>query len=158
MIGIPQRMRGLIAGFAGGIAWLLGLAIFFFPAQAILTNPELQSAKFLAVFTQEPAPRMVATPWVLPAGILLIGLVWGQVYVWVSGGWGGAWWRKGLCFGALAWALMVPWFEFYLPWNVMREPLPLVLLEMGCWALVLGLVGLTIAGVERLLRPRAVER
>lgn len=62
------------------------------------------------------------------------------------------WWRRGLRFGLLSWILMVPWFEFYLPWNVLREPAALVALEMLCWAGVLLLVGITIAGVEAALR------
>jgi hypothetical protein len=36
---------------------------------------------------------------------------------------------------------MVPWFEFYLPWNVLWEPAPLV--ALACWAGVLLGVGLT---------------
>jgi hypothetical protein len=46
---------------------------------------------------------------------------------------------------------MVPWFEFYLPWNVLREPNALVMLEVVCWAGVMTVVGLTIAGVEQVL-------
>jgi len=42
---------------------------------------------------------------------------------------------------------MVPWFEFYLPWNVMHEPLLPVLLEMIHWLGVLLSVGFAIAGV-----------
>jgi len=47
----------------------------------------------------------------------------------------------------VAWALMVPWFEFYLPWNVMHEPVLLVLLEMILWMGVLLIVGIVIAQV-----------
>jgi hypothetical protein len=43
---------------------------------------------------------------------------------------------------------MVPWFEFYLPWNVMLEPMPLVLLEVLCWLIVQLLVGLALAGTR----------
>ena len=42
--------------------------------------------------------------------------------------------------------MAIPWFEFYLPFNVMREPLPLVALELVCWFLVLQLVGTTVGG------------
>ncbi|HUP48414.1 MAG TPA: hypothetical protein VNA04_06460 [Thermoanaerobaculia bacterium] len=146
-------LRGFIAGLAGGLAWLAGIALFFGPAQRILTNPALQSAKMLAVFTSEPAPRSAGAPWLLAAGLLVIGVLWGWVYVWVSGPWPGAWWRRGLRFGVVSWVLMVPWFEFYLPWNVLWEPAPLVTLEMMCWAGVLTGVGLTIAGVDAALRP-----
>jgi hypothetical protein len=58
---------------------------------------------------------------------------------------GGPAWRKGIAFGVAAWALMVPWFEFYLPWNVMREPFALVLVECACWLFVLMLAGVAAA-------------
>jgi hypothetical protein len=61
-------------------------------------------------------------------------------------------WRRGLRFGFVGWLLMAPWFEFYLPWNVLREPAPLVALELACWAAVLLGVGLAISGVEAALR------
>jgi hypothetical protein len=47
----------------------------------------------------------------------------------------------------VAWVLMVPWFEFYLPWNVMHEPIMLVILEMVLWLCVHLIVGIVIAGV-----------
>ncbi len=151
MISAPWA-RGAIAGLAGGLAWLAGLVIFFGPAQALLANPAIQSAKFINAFTAEPGPRINEAPWLLLAGLLGIGVLWGEAYVWLSGAWPGAWWKKGQRFGVIGWVLMVPWFEFYLPWNVMREPAPLVLLEMACWAGVLLGVGLTIAGADALLR------
>jgi hypothetical protein len=52
---------------------------------------------------------------------------------------------RGLAFGAVAWALFTPWFEFYLPWNLMLEPTLLVLLEMLCWAGIMLLVGVAIS-------------
>ena len=54
----------------------------------------------------------------------------------------------------IAWGLMAPWFEFYLPWNVMREPFALALLELLLWALVLQLVGIVMALVYQLLTPK----
>lgn len=146
--------RGIVSGVAGAVAWFAGMLFFFGPAQIILTDPRLQSAKFLAVFTANPAPRMNAAPWMLAAGLLVINVLWSCVYVWLSANWAGPWWKRGLKFGVVSWTLMVPWFEFYLPWNVMREPTALVALEMVCWAAVLLLVGLTIGGVEAALRRR----
>ena len=148
-------MRGLFAGLAGGVAWILCMLLFFFPAQSILANPSLQSAKFLAAFTSEPLPRIDAAPWFLHAAVLSIGILWGWVYLWIASAWSGSWWKRGLRFGITAWVLMVPWFEFYLPWNVMHEPAPLVALELVCWAGVILGVGLTIAGVEAALARRS---
>ena len=148
-------LRGLIAGLAGGLAWFLGIMVIFMPAQAILADPNRQSAKFLGVFTGEPLPRMSTTPWLVPVGLLAIGMLWGLMYAWLARDWRQSWRQRGLRFGVLGWALMVPWFEFYLPFNVLWEPASLVMVEMICWLMVLLGVGLTIAGVETLLRRRA---
>lgn len=149
-------IRGAVAGLAGGVAWFVGLLLFFGPAQLILADPQLQSEKMLAVFHDEPLPRIAAMPWVLIIALLCIGMMWGWVYVWLtqSGGlWSDRpWWRRGLRFGVVSWVLMVPWFAFYLPWNALLEPTLLVLLEAACWAGVMLTVGVTIAGVDNLLR------
>ncbi len=152
-------IRGAIAGLVGGVAWFLAIMAVFGPAQLVLADPELQSRKMLAAFTEEPLPRAAEAPWILIAGVLVIGMLWGLVYVWLTQAgdlWSDRSWRgRGLRFGAIGWLLMVPWFGFYLPWNVLREPALLVALEMVCWAAVLLAVGLTTAGVERLLRRGA---
>jgi uncharacterized BrkB/YihY/UPF0761 family membrane protein len=148
--------RGAVAGMAGGAAWLIGIMIFFGPAQAVLTEPQWQSEKMLAAFGEAPHPRHVDAAWILPVALLAIGALWGLIYAWLAREWNVSWSRRGLRFAVVSWVLMVPWFEFYLPWNVLHEPMPLVLLEMACWAGVLGCVGMTIAGVEHALRPRAV--
>ncbi|MGQ0720787.1 MAG: hypothetical protein ACT4PE_04330 [Candidatus Eiseniibacteriota bacterium] len=143
-----SAVRVVAAGAAAAFAWWIGLILVFGPAQALLADPDLQSAKFLAAFSEPPLPRMAEQPVVLPIGLLVIGLVHALAYRWAGRRFPGPPWRRGLAFGALAWALMVPWFEFYLPWNVMLEPLPLVLLEAACWFLVLLLVGVVTAVVH----------
>jgi hypothetical protein len=145
-------MRGLAAGLAGGLAWIAGMILFFAPAQILLTDPAIQSSKMLDAFTAEPAPRIGEAPWLLPVGVLVIGALWGWIYVWISSGWPAMWWKRGLRFGVVSWVLMAPWFEFYLPWNVLREPPSLVALELACWAGVMLAVGLSIAGVDAALR------
>lgn len=149
----------LLAGIAGGVAWMLGLLVFFGPAQAILASPDYQSAKFLAVLTQlEPLPRAAAAPWILPVGLLAIGIVYGFVYASLRAALSGPPLVKGAKFGLLAWGLMALWFEFYLPWNAMHEPAVLVLLELVLWLLVLMGTGVAIALVyETLLRRAALH-
>ena len=152
-------IRGGLAGLAGGVAWLLGLIVFFGPAQAVLTDPALQSAKMLAAFAPgEGEPRTLASPAILVAGIFVIGCLWGLVYAGIASAWTASWWRRGLLFGLAGFTLMVPWFEFYLPWNVLREPALLVALELACWALVLLGVGVAIAGVDALLGRAHIPR
>lgn len=141
-------LRILAGGVAAAAAWWIGLLVVFGPAQMILANPERQSAKFLSVFIQPPLPRMAEEPATLPLGLFLVGLIYAGTYEWLAPRLPRPRLRRGLTFGLVAWALMVPWFEFYLPWNVMREPLPLVLLEALCWLLVLLGVGVVISLVH----------
>ena len=147
-------LRGLIAGLAGGITWYFAMVAFFGPAQAILTNPDLQSAKVMAAFNSSPIPRVNGSFWLLPIGLVCINILWSLVYIWISSGWPGPWWRKGLRLGVVGWVFMVPWFEFYLPWNVLHEPAPLVALELACWAGVILCVALSIAAVDTSITAR----
>lgn len=141
-------LRILVSGLAAAAAWWAGVLVVFGPAQMILADPDRQSAKFLSAFTEPPLPRMAERPEILPLGLILIGLIYACTYEWLGARLSGGRIRRGLTFGVIAWALMVPWFEFYLPWNVMREPLPLVLLEALCWLLVLLVVGVAISVVH----------
>ena len=140
--------RSSIAGLASGFAWYVGLLTTFGAAQSILANPNLQSQKMMTAFADS---RGADTPSIIVIGLPTIGLIWGWVYGSLARGWTVVWWQRGLRFAVLSWALMVPWFEFYLPWNVLREPPALVALEMVCWAGVMTLVGLTIAEVDTLM-------
>jgi hypothetical protein len=148
---VPGWLRSSLAGLAGGMAWYVGMLLVFGSVQGILNDPNLQSAKMLAVFQNLPSPRSSGNPEIILIGLAIIGIVWGWVYAIVARAWRVVWWQRGARFAALAWALMVPWFEFYLPWNVLLEPAPLVALELLCWAVVMLLVGLTIAGIETFL-------
>ncbi len=152
MSAIP---RVVVGGVSAGIVWYAALVVFFGPAQRILANPSFQSAKFLAVFSEiEPLPRASVNPWILVGGLLVIGIVYSAAFTVVERALPRRSWLRGMTFGLVAWGLMVPWFEFYLPWNVMHEPLGLVLLEGVLWVLVLQVVGVTIAVVHRALtRP-----
>ena len=145
----------LVAGVAAGAAWFLGIAIVFGPAQGILADPARQSAKFIAAFADpQSPPRMGAAPWILPAGLVVVGLAASLAYAIVRRGLPGGPARRGAIFGVVAWLLMTPWFEFYLPYNVMLEPLPLVLLEALLWGIVLQLVGQAIAWSGRAVDGR----
>ena len=146
MVGsLPFPVRFPLGVLASTVGWMVGFFVSFVPAQAILTDPAHQSPKMLAAFfTLEPLPRLSS-----PDRMLLLVLV---VSVFLVLGYRlsrpdptRSWWRRGLRFGSLAWLLMVPWFELYLPWNVLHEPMPLVLLEAACWWITLTCSGLGIA-------------
>ena len=153
-----RALRILASGVTAAIAWWVGLLVVFGPAQIILADPDRQSAKFLSVFAQPPLPRMAERVEILPLGLLLVGTIYACTYEWLGARLSGPPIRKGLAFGLIAWALMVPWFEFYLPWNVMHEPLPLVLLEALCWLLVLLGVGFATSVVHDRLADLVAAR
>ena len=146
----------IIAGIAGGVAWIVGMVVFFGPAQAILADPALQSEKFYGVMA-DPVhpPRMVEDFWIVPAGLMVLGFIYAIVFKIIEKGLPGRTpTARGMAFGVAAWALAFTWFEFYLPWNVMREPAALVALELVCWLGVMLAVGLSIAWADHLTRPR----
>lgn len=148
-----NRLLGrIITGIAGGIAWIAGMLIFFGPAQAVLADPELQSEKFFSVMADPiHPPRMAEAFWILPAGLMVLGFIYGIVFtVIVRGVPGKSTTARGLAFGVIVWALAFTWFEFYLPWNVMREPAALVALELSCWLATMLLLGLTVSWTWRL--------
>ena len=149
-----KALRLAASGVAAAIAWYLGIAVVFGPAQALLADPDLQSAKFLSAFSEAPLPRVAARPELLAMGLLVIGLIHATVFAAIAPKLSPSVVRRGLAFGAIAWALMVPWFEFYLPYNVMLEPFPLVVVEALCWLVVMLGVGLAISAVHRLLDRR----
>jgi hypothetical protein len=156
-----NRLLGtIVTGVAGGIAWTAGMLIFFGPAQAILADPERQSEKFLAVMA-DPVhpPRMVESFWIVPAGLMVLGFVYAIIFTVIERGIPGkSTTARGLAFGAIVWALAFTWFEFYLPWNVMREPAALVALELLCWLGTMAFVGLAISWTWRLTGGERQQR
>ena len=142
---MKDLVRIVRAALAGGVAWWIGLNYIFGTAQVVLAHPDMQSAKMNAIYELQPPARIATDPWLLPVAMLVIALVQTLVFVYIRRSLPSGLLLRGLAFGAVAWALFVPWFEFYLPWSLMLEPTALVLLEMLCWAGVLGLVGVAIS-------------
>lgn len=149
--------RIFIGGFIAAVVWYAGILLVFGPAQQLLADPAYQSQKFLDVFTRiEPLPRMVVQPGAFYAGFLIVGTAFS--FAWhLTGRWmPGKPVKKGALFGFVAWLLMNPWFEFYLPWNVMHEPILLVLLEMVLWLVVLELVSIATVFTHGFLKSRNI--
>jgi hypothetical protein len=138
-------IRIVRAALAGAVAWWVGMQLTFVPAQAILADPALQSAKMNAIYELAPPARIATDPWLLPLGMLITALAQALVFAFIRRGLPEGLIARGLAFGAVAWGLFTPWFEFYLPWNLMLEPTALVLVELLCWAGILALVGVAIS-------------
>lgn len=148
-----MKLRTLLTVLLCGLCWYGTFYLFFIGsgAQNILANPAYQSSKFLRVFMEiEPLPRVVSDPWLVIKGFFLIGILVGLAFVWVSPHFKGNWLQKGLKFGLLHWMLMVPWFEFYLPYNVMNEPFSLVLLEAALWLSTILTLGVALGAIYHL--------
>ena len=142
---MKKSVRILIAFLGCGLVWYYAMRFFFITtgAQKILASPEYQSSKFIKTFTEyEPLPRMAADNSVLWKGLMIVGFFVAGAFLMLNNKMKGNWLKKGLLFGFIQWMIMAPWFEFYLPYNVMNEPLPLVLLEAALWLCVALIIGL----------------
>lgn len=142
---MAPALRILRSTMAGAAAWWVGLNYIFGAAQPILASPALQSAKMNAIYEMLPPPRIATHPWLLPAAFLVCAFMQACVFAYVRGSLPSGLAARGAAFGAVAWALFVPWFEFYLPWSLMLEPTLLAALELACWAGVMLLVGLALS-------------
>lgn len=150
--------RIVAGGICASVVWIAGLVIFFSPAQYFLADPTYQSRKFLEVFSIiEPLPRMEVQPVAFITGFILVGIALSWAYVLLDRWIQGSTYKKGLRFGLVAWLIAFPWFEFYLPWNVMHEPILLVLLELGLWLLVMTGVSITLAYVHSWLKTSGIN-
>lgn len=149
--------RIFIGGLIAAIVWYIGLLTVFGPAQQILADPAYQSQKFLEVFiSMEPLPRMYSQPVAFYTGFLMVGIAFSFAYYLMDRWMPGKILKKGLLFGIVAWLLMNPWFEFYLPWNVMHEPILLVLFEMVLWLIVILFVGVVTASTHQFLKSKDI--
>ena len=128
--------RIIILFSTNGIVWCCSMRLLFIysGAQQILADPARQSSKFLKSFIEyEPLPRMAGDGSIVWKGFFVCGLLAAAAFMIVNSKLSSGWLKRGLTFGFVHWALMIPWFEFYLPYNVMNEPLTLVFLEVFLW-------------------------
>lgn len=142
---MSKALRAAVAGMiAFTAANVVSNIIFFQLGARILFDPERQSAKLLAVFFEmEPAPLMFENgPLYLALGAG-VGLVHGLIFMLTEPSLGRSRTARGAGFAVVIWALMALYFEFHTPFNMFREPVHLVLLELVFWipvALTEGLV------------------
>lgn len=67
---------------------------------------------------------------------------------------GSRWWR-GVTFGVAAWAVLFLFFEAFIPFNVLGEPFPLVLVELALELVAMVVTGTFIALVYSYRQARA---
>jgi hypothetical protein len=155
-------LKMVLASAAGGLA--LGLSMFltfrwigFGNGDGVLLDPATQSAKLIAVWTRlEPLPRILTNPLLMQAGFILVAAVHAAIYRSVSPAWPPGVRSRGLRLSALLYGSTYVFWEFFTPFNLLGEPLPLVGLELAFWALVAASEGFTIAAIlERFEKPGA---
>lgn len=132
------------------IAMLLTFRLigFGWGENGILLNPELQSEKLIAVWTEiEPLPLVVANPAPIIAGIILFGVIHAFIYRWLSPAWPTGVIPRAVRMAVLLFLLGFFFWEFFTPYNQFGEPLPLVCLELVFWAIIAMAEGFTIAVV-----------
>ena len=146
--------RTLIAGLAGGLAINIAMVLTFrllgfgWTGGGILLNPSVQSQKLIAVWTQiEPLPMVVANPGPIVAGLLVFGLIHAVIYRWLSRAWPPGISARALRFALIVFVLSYVFWEFFTPFNQFGEPLRLLVLEVGFWAIIALAEGFAIASV-----------
>jgi hypothetical protein len=163
-----SHFRTIVAGIAAGFAMNIAMMLTFrliglgLDGNGILLDPTVQSGKLIAVWTEiEPLPRVVDRPVSIIVGIILFGIVHAYLYRWVSPAWPKGIARRSLSFAALVFILSFLFFEFFTPFNLFGEPLPLIAVELCFWAIIALADGFSISAVmepgasnERAERPR----
>lgn len=122
-------LSGVLAGFV--FAQLSGLTFYEIGVRSgVLFNPAYQSPKVLAVvptMVMSRAPYIIFTGWT----IILIGYAF--LFAHISVLWPRGFWPRLWRLGLLIWFFSLLFFEFQGPYNLLSEPIPLLLLELLFW-------------------------
>ena len=139
----PSSLRTVLAGIGGGLAMNLAMLLTFrligfgWRGKGILLNPDVQSKKLIAVWTEiEPIPLVVNNPAPIIIGIILFGIIHAFVYRWISAAWPEGIVARGIRMSILIFLLVFSFWEFFTPFNQFGEPLPLIGLELLFWAII----------------------
>ena len=139
----PSSLRTVLAGIGGGLAMNLAMLLTFrligfgWRGKGILLNPDVQSKKLIAVWTEiEPIPLVVNNPAPIIIGIILFGIIHAFVYRWISPAWPEGIVARGIRMSILIFLLVFSFWEFFTPFNQFGEPLPLIGLELLFWAII----------------------
>jgi hypothetical protein len=137
----PSIRRTLVAGLAGGVAFVLGTFLTFAQlsgsrrgAEGVLFDPDTQSQKVIAVWKQlEPLPRVIETPAVILVGMVAFGIAYAFVYRSVASAWPAGIHHRAWRLALVIWLAAV-FSEFMGPFNVLHQPLQLSVVAWGFWA------------------------
>ncbi len=146
-----------LAGWGAlNVAMLLTFRLIGFglDGHGILMNPQTQSAKLIAVWSElEPLPRIVARPETMIVGLFGFAFLHAVIYRLLSPAWPSGVWPRGIRLAGLLFAICYSFWEFFTPFNLFGEPLPLIAVELIFWAVVALTEGLAIAVMAERLWP-----
>ena len=114
------------AGLAGGLAGsgALGLLFSSAPLQALLYDPQWQSALFLEITPKRDMALSVG-------GLVVLSVIHAWLYrLFAPAIPGDAWWKKGLFWGLAIWLMYWLFQEWFIYYTLLGEPLLLALLEL----------------------------
>ena len=136
--------RILLAGVVGGIVLILTAFLLFFiigglgsdPGR-ILLDPSIQSNKLIVVWTEiEQLPLIITNPFLMFAGYILFAIGHAFIYDWLSPTWPHNIKARSTRLAILVFFLSYSFLEFFTPFHLFGEPVPLLVLELVFWAIV----------------------
>ena len=130
---------GICAGLTINLVMLLTFRLigFGWNGNGILLNPEIQSKKLIAMWTEiNPIPMIVSNPFPIIFGLILFGIIHAFVYYWLSQSWPRGILSRSLRFGSLIFLLCFLFWEFFTPFNMFGEPIYLIIVELIFWAII----------------------
>lgn len=74
-----------------------------------------------------------------------VGVVHGLVFMLIEPSLGRTRFLRGMWFAVVIWASMALYFEFHTSFNMFRESVPLVMLELGFWVIVALVEGIVLS-------------
>lgn len=136
-------LKTILAGIAGGMTMNIVMLLTFraigfgWNGGGILLSAPIQSPKLIAVWTTlEPIPLVVANPAPIIIGMVLFGIVHAFIYRSVSVAWPIGVLPRAMRFAGLVFFMVFAFWEFFTPFNLFGEPLPLAGLELLFWAAI----------------------
>jgi hypothetical protein len=120
----------------------------------ILLNPDHQSAKLIAVWTQlEPLPLVVSKPGVIIAGLFVFAFAQAVIYRLLAAAWPAGIAPRAWRLAGLRFVMTFAFWEFFTPFNQFGEPWPLIALELLFWAVIAVAESFAIATTAERLWP-----
>lgn len=127
----------MLGGLAGN--GVLGLLFSSDLVRRVLYDPSMQSALFLEITPQRNIPLSVA-------GLVVLSAIHGGLYLRLAPSIPGSrWWRKGLSWGAVIFAMYWAPQEWFIYHTLLGEPLILNVLELSLLSVGCAVEGLVIA-------------